>query len=292
MDETSAIVAPHKLSIIVVTCDSADALCASLPSWRVALERFNDRGAWEIIVVDNASADSSGQLLADFSPEVRVISSAENLGFAAGCNLGAGEAKGEILLFLNPDVILDPEALTELESALCALENAGAVCGRMRNPDGTFQSNCRNLPTAVNILASRGSVVGRLFPSRQYTLPDSPRPIAVPAAAATCLALKRDFFEALGGFDERFFMYFEDTDLSLRVGRAGKSIYFIPTAGGVHHWGAGSRATRFRRARWHHRSTLEYFRKHHPGIFTSAVLPLALGCNLLFKALANLFRGA
>ncbi|MBN4076130.1 glycosyltransferase family 2 protein [Gemmatimonas aurantiaca] len=303
MDETSASgpsVQSIKISIVTVTYNSETALREGLPSWRAALHYFSDQGfgAWELVVVDNGSSDSSVELAGEFDDKSSVISLGENRGFAAGCNVGAAKASGEILLFLNPDVILDHEALAELSAALMKLSDAGAVCGRMRNRDGTFQSTCRNVPTALNIFASRGSLIGRLFPDLTYTLPDSAKPVAVPAAAATCLAMKRSFFNELGGFDERFFMYFEDTDLSLRILESGKKVYFIPTAGAVHSWGgssglsnssAGSRVLPSARARWHHRSALRFFRKHHPGFFSWIILPLALACNLTLSSLLRRF---
>lgn len=292
MDEASADASPIKLSLVVVTHNSEQALRESLSSWRNSLSDFRSKGlgACELVAVDNASTDQSREIVREFDGETKVISLIENRGFAAGCNAGAEASKGEVLLFLNPDVILDPNAISELFEALNSLENAGAVTARMRNSDGTFQPTCRNFPSAKNIFASRGSLIGRLFAGVEYTLPDSPRPLEVPAAAATSLVIRKKFFSELGGFDERFFMFFEDTDLSLRIKRAGKKIYFTPTAGGIHHWGRGAKATSSQRARWHHRSARRYFQKYHPGFFTSVILPIALTCNLALISLTAPFR--
>ena len=272
------------VSIILVTCNSAESLAGALPALASEIARCGF--PCEMIVCDNASRDSSVELVREMFRESVIVSQGRNLGFAAGCNRAAERARGDLLLFLNPDVILDSGALTELVNAHSRLPDVGAVAGRMRNPDGSFQPTCREFPTALNLFGSRGSALGKLFSFLSYTLPDYSEITAVPAAAGTCLLLQREFFERLGGFDERFFMYMEDTDLCFRIAEAQKRVYFLPNAGGVHSWGAGSRASRRERERWHSESVLLYFKKHHPGVFSSLFLPLLLGAN---RALRRMF---
>ncbi|HSH00006.1 MAG TPA: glycosyltransferase family 2 protein, partial [candidate division Zixibacteria bacterium] len=212
-------------------------------------------------------------------PEVTVVNERDNRGFAGGCNRAVARARGEYLLFLNPDVYLDEGTMGALVSELRRRPDAGAVVGRMRDPSGAFQPTCRQLPTRANIFLSRGSVLSRAFGSMGYTLPDFPTVTAVPAAAATCWLMPRTLFEDVGGFDERFFMFMEDTDLSLRIALAGKKIYFVPHAGAEHAWGAGASATEQQRVRWHSQSVLAYYQKRFPGLYSRLVLPLALKLN-------------
>jgi GT2 family glycosyltransferase len=114
-----------------------------------------------------------------------------------------------------------------------------------------------------------------------YTLPDYLETTRVPAVAATFVMVRRDRFEAVGGFDERYFVFLEDTDLSLRLERLGHPNLFVPAAGGTHAWGHGSSAGRRRRAYFHQVSMWKYFWKHHAGAFSLLVLPLLLAANLM-----------
>lgn len=112
----------------------------------------------------------------------------------------------------------------------------------------------------------------------------------VPAAAATCMLLDREVFEAIGGFDERFFMYMEDTDLCKRLAEAGRQVYFVPEAGAVHRWGEGSAVSPLRKSWYHHRSVWKYFLKYYPNGFSVFILPVALLINFIGKACLSLFR--
>lgn len=260
---------------------------SSLPALKRETLSLADEGV-ELICVDNNSADNSVQLLQEAVPETKVILSQSNLGFAAAVNRGAEQARGKYLLFLNPDVSLDNGAIKKLGQRLEELSAAGsgaAVAGRMRHPDGSFQATCREYPTLSNIFFSRGSILGFLAGAKTYTLGDFTEATMVPAVAATCLLLRRADFEEVGGFDERFFMFFEDTDLCLRLRNLGCRMWFIPEVGGVHDWGEGGQVAGWRRALWHHQSALKYFRKHHPGLISSLFLPLALAVNFALRVL-------
>ena len=243
-----------------------------------------------MIVVDNASGDSSAATAREIFPDCKIVENDRNLGFAAACNRGAKEAAGEFLLFLNPDVVIDPDAISRLLDTFKRRPEAGLVSGRLRFPDGSFQATCRNFPTAANLVFSRGSLLLRMFAGgidrkARYTLPDYDETTEVPSVAATLLMIRKELFEKLGGFDERFFMFMEDTDLSLRSCQAGRKNFTVPAAGGVHAWGEGSRAGGFRRHRHHHMSLWRYFLKHHPNGFSVIVLPVLLTLNLLLSLL-------
>lgn len=241
-------------------------------------------------MVDNASQDQSVAEIARLFPQARVVSNAVNVGFAQACNQGIEGAAGEYLLFLNPDVEIDADAIDVLLTELKAHPEAGLVSGRLRNPDGTFQATCRRFPTIGNIIFSRGSALGGLFLSSEsrrarYTLSDFTETTEVPAVAATMTMVRRALFMETGGFDKRFFMFMEDTDFSLRLHQLGHRNLFTPSAGGVHHWGKGARASRTRRAYYHHVSLWKYFLKHFPNGFSVMLLPLLLLANFLLVIL-------
>ncbi len=274
-----------QVSIIVVTHNSLPALTLCLDSLVEEMLSI----PCELIVVDNASEDASRDEVAKRFPRARIIANDSNLGFAAACNLGAKKATTEYLLFLNPDVQIDQDAVGKLQQVLDSRRDAGLVAGRMRFPDGQFQATCRRFPTAGNMLFSRGSVLSRLFgrgeQSSRYTLLDYAETTEVPAVAATMVMMKRKLFEDAGGFDTRFFMYMEDTDLSLRVSQAGYVNFFVPSAGGIHVWGQGSKAGKSSRRWQHHWSVWKYFLKHSPNGFSLIVLPAMLLLNLLLSML-------
>ncbi|MEW5796861.1 MAG: glycosyltransferase family 2 protein [Candidatus Zixiibacteriota bacterium] len=273
-----------KVSIIVVAHNSLPALSGCLKALDAAVAGIDH----ELILVDNASTDRSAAEAVQLFPLATVLKNDKNLGFAAACNRGAEVAAGEWLLFLNPDVTIDRDALAHLLTAAQSNENAGLISGRLRNADGSFQPTCRQFPTIGNIFFSRGSALAWLLKRPvtagvRYTLPDYDQTTAVPAVAATMVMIKRDLFEQVGRFDTRFFMYMEDTDLSLRLHQHGRVNLFVPSAGGVHRWGEGTTVGRVRRLLWHHHSVWKYFLKHFPNGFSVVLLPLLLAANLAIQ---------
>jgi len=239
-------------------------------------------------MVDNDSADNSPSVAKNFWPQARLFVNRKNIGFAGACNQGAREASGNYLLFLNPDVFVDSHCLEELANFMRGKEKVGAVGGRMRFPDGTFQPTCRNLPTLWNLIFSRGSALGRIFRSSHfYTLPDAALPTEVPAVAGTLLVIRKDVFERVGRFDSNYFMYLEDSDLCKRLNMLGFANFFLPAAGAVHDWGRGSSGGFIKRSWHHHRSVYKYFRKHKRGWATFTILPLMLFLNFILTGLVN-----
>jgi GT2 family glycosyltransferase len=204
-----------------------------------------------------------------------------NRGFAAACNEGARAANGKFLLFVNPDACLDRGSVESLMTVLESHPRIGVVGGRLRFPDGTFQHSCRRFPTVSNILFSRGSILSGIFGGSAYTLGDFEEPTEVPAMGANVMMIRRDLFLRMRGFDERYFMYMEDTDLCRRLFRRGFRNVFVPAAGAVHLWAGGSDAGRIRRAYLHHTAVWKYFMKHLPNLFSVVILPIFLLIHLL-----------
>jgi len=267
-----------KVSIVIVTCNSLPALNDCLVGLKASL---NGNGH-EIISVDNGSSDDSISVVREHFPSAKVLANGKNLGFAAACNEGARQATGEYLLFLNPDVTVDHDAIERLVDAIRRCPDAGVVTGRMRFPNGAFQATCRKMPRVGNMLFSRGSIFSRLIRNGSaYTLPDYETTTPVPAAAGTMMMVRKELFNSVGGFDRRFFMFMEDVDLCLRLGGLGHTNYFVPSAGGVHLWGHGSKAGKLRRNWYHHWAVWKYFRKHYPNVVTFFVLPFALALNFV-----------
>ena len=206
------------------------------------------------------------------------------VGFSKACNIGAEAAECEILLFYNPDLEVDDDSIGNLIRFMESRNNIGVVSGRMRFADNSFQSTCRNFPNMTNIFLSRGSVISKILPTiKIYTLPDFTETTEVDAVAGTFMAISKNTFRQVGMFDERFFMYMEDTDLSYRLKLMGCQNYYLPEAGGIHLWGKGSTGGRVLRNYYHHLSVWKYFLKHFSGGFSILFLPIMLIGNFIIS---------
>ncbi|MBU8933571.1 MAG: glycosyltransferase family 2 protein [candidate division Zixibacteria bacterium] len=266
------------VSIVLVTYNSMPPLESCLESIKAGVNGT----PLEIIGVDNSSSDNSAEMVSKHFPNAQVIRNSSNLGFAAACNQAAKHATGDYLLFLNPDVQVDGYAIEKLLDVFRSREKVGTAVGRMRFPDGSFQPTCRHLPRFSNMVYSRGSMLSKLIgKNRHYTLPDYDSVTPIPAAAGTMMMIRSDIFREIGGFDRRFFMFMEDVDLCRRLGSAGYTNYYVPSAGGVHLWGKGSRAGKLRRNLYHHWTVWKYFTKHSPGFVSYCLLPIALAMNFV-----------
>lgn len=273
----------NSVSIIIVIHNSLGILGECLESLRRAITGLE----FELLVVDNASSDEPAETIRKIFPSAAIFRNPENIGFASGCNQGAHRATGEFLLFINPDIKIDREAIVKLCEVFEDNEKIGLVAARCRLHDGSFHPTCRNFPTLKNIIFSRGSFLAQILSSAgarfvTYTLPDFTETTIVPAVAGTVMMIKKSTFDKLGGFDPRFFMFMEDTDLSLRAVKAGYINLFVPAAGAIHDWGKGSRAGKLKRSWYHHRSVWKYFLKHYPNFFSYFLLPLLLIFNFIF----------
>ncbi|RKX29538.1 MAG: hypothetical protein DRP47_01500 [Candidatus Zixiibacteriota bacterium] len=270
------------ISIVIVTNNSMPPLENCLKSIRSGANGT----PLEIIGVDNHSSDNSPNVVKEYFPGAQVIRNSSNLGFAAACNQAAKQATGDYLLFLNPDVQVDNYAIEELLEVFRSREKVGTAVGRMRFPDGSFQSTCRHLPRFSNMVYSRGSMLSKILNNgHHYTLPDYDKVTPIPAAAGTMMMIRNDLFHEIGGFDMRFFMFMEDVDLCRRLSTLGYTNYYVPSAGGVHLWGRGSKVGKFRRNLYHHITDWKYFKKHNPGFVSYCLLPFALSMNLLLVSL-------
>jgi len=205
-----------RVSVIIVTYNSRNYLNVCLQSVIDQLE-IED----ELIVVDNSSIDGSADLIRTHYPQVRLIHN-QNMGYAGGNNCGAAVAKGEYLFFLNPDTRLEGGALALLLAPLMnntniALTTACVVL--MNRPE--LINTCGNTMHFTGLTYCRGAGQHKVKYSTS---------IEVDAVSGSAFAIRREVFEQLGGFDERFFMYVEDTDLSWRARLAGYRCLYVADA--------------------------------------------------------------
>ncbi len=243
--------------------------------------------AAELVVVDNASGDDVSDRLLREAPAARIVREAVNRGFGAACNRGARETSRPYLLFLNSDAYVRPGAVEALVAALDALPGAAAAAPRLSNPDGTLQPSIQRLPTPWRI-ACESSGLAFLFGGRgpfaghSATNEDHGRPRRVESVKGAALLVRRSDFEAVGGFDESFFLYAEETDLLARWRGRGREIVFEPRAEVVHEGGASAGDRLFGEL---HASLVRYTAKHH-GKPAAAVAraSLSLGAALRYAA--------
>ena len=184
----------------------------------------NDGMGIEVIVFDNNSTDSTVRILDKFS-DIKLIISNENLGFAKGNNLAVKEANGEYLFFLNPDTEIDKEVLIELVEFYERTQDAGIIAPKLIMGDENIQPSVRKLPTVTG--AFKEYILGIKNAYSEY-VPDGDNPMEVEMVYGAAMLIKKDLFENLSGFDEKYFLYYEDADFCKRVGEYGKKIYYYP----------------------------------------------------------------
>lgn len=186
----------------------------------------------EILVIDNHSLDESvGTFRARLrnKPHVRLIEHRRNAGFAVGNNLASRHAHGEYLLLVNPDNVLPPDAAETMIDILKRHPDAGIVGPALTYPNGKLRPSARRFPTLRDLFEKRISPRRWHERYRRQTETDGDRTREVDWLVGACLLMRRDFFEKLGGFDERFFLFFEDIDLCRRCHASGKKVLYAPS---------------------------------------------------------------
>jgi len=280
------------LSVIVVSYNTRQLLDDCLHSLYSA---DAPSGGLEIIVVDNASADGSGDMVRRKYPQARLIASPDNRGYSAANNLGSAAAKGEFLLFLNSDTVISQRALTEPLAYMRAHPQTGALTVRLVYPTGERDpDNHRGFPTPWNAFC-HFTLLSRLFPhSPRFngyfrTYEDFSQIHPVPVIAGSYMMMPRALDRLLGGWDETYFFYGEDIDYCYRIHEAGCQIIYYPLVEVLHYKGASSglrkesadiarppKETRVKVARESVRAMRVFYRKFYrdkyPGIVTAFVL--------------------
>jgi len=187
----------------------------------------------EILVIDNHSEDDSiGTLRARYGrhPQVRLLESNRNRGYGGGNNYAAQYACGEYLLIINPDNELEPEGLERMVRIFQEDPSIGILAPKLAFPDGRVRESARAFPSLFDVCIKR-TFLQYIFPGRlrRYLQTDAPNPPLrdVDWVVGACLFFRQDFFAQLGGFDERFFLFFEDMDLCRRCRLAGKRVVYV-----------------------------------------------------------------
>lgn len=244
MDDAS--MTPPRVSVVIVSYNVRDFLESCLRSVEAATVGLSR----EIIVIDNASGDDSVAMVRALFPEVTLITSEINLGFARANNRGFARATGEYLFILNPDTLVQEDTVTTLVSFLDAHPEVGLAGCRIITPEGKLEPACRRSFPSPWVSFTKLSGLSHLFPRSRwfgrYNLTWMPEDetYEVDAVSGSCMMMRRSVYDAIGGFDEDYFMYGEDLDLCHRVKTAGYAVSYVHTTSIIHYGGQSTKRSR------------------------------------------------
>ncbi|MDR1612305.1 MAG: glycosyltransferase family 2 protein [Planctomycetota bacterium] len=238
------------------------------------------------VVVDNSPGEGTADAVLAYrdahpDQDIGLIRRPDNIGFAAGCNLGAKGGTGKYLLFLNPDASLENDAPSLLAAFLRENPRAKIAGPQIRDRRGAVGKTCRNLPTPLGIFFDAAGL-DRYLGYYRLTRFDHAHARKVGQIIGACMFIRREDFEALGGFDERFFIYYEEVDLCKRVWDSGGEVWFYPGARIGHVGGVSCEAPAAvnRMPGFLRRSRAHYFAKYYGLAPQFLVLGVSIGESL------------
>lgn len=263
MDTLNAL---KRCSIIIVTYNSSSCIGA-------CLSPLLDMSDVELVVVDNDSKDGTPAKLQKEFPQVTLITLHENIGFGGACNIGVTASSGDFFLFLNPDAIARVEAIRTLIQFYEKHPRVGIIGGRLVDPSGLPLQSMGDTPSLTGLVLDkplawmakrvgpRGffrQMLGRC--SAKFCMPHEAGPVAWVSGAFLCC--RRSIWNEIGGFDEQFFMYYEDVDLCLRATQAGWEVWHVPEAVVEHQSGASFGGNLYKQKEIYYVNQYYFFRKH------------------------------
>ena len=249
--------AADRVAAVVVNFESGSALTE-------CLRTLVSEAAAEVVVVDNGSADGSLAQGRRAFPSVEVVVPGRNLGYGAAANRGVAATTAELVLVCNSDLSVHPGALGALVATLDEQPEVAVVGPLIRTPAGDRYPSARRFPSLVD--AAGHALLGLFVPDNRFTRNYQRSDVAVDGGTAqvvdwlsgACFLVRRSAFEAVGGFDEAYFMYAEDADLCWRLARAGWKAIYTPTAEVLHIQGVSTDHHPYRMIVEHHRSLVRF----------------------------------
>lgn len=254
------------LSICIISLNSKAFLSACLDS----VIKHTLGISYELIVVDNGSTDGTQALLSERYPQVRLIENQTNLGFSKPMNQAYAVSHGDFILVLNPDTLINDDCFSTQVAYLRDHPEAGVSIPKVHNADGSFQAQSRRGEARPAAVFGYFLGLGKLFPKSKalnaYLMSWLPEDeiAEVKAVSGSCMFIRRECWEQVGGFDEAFFAYQEDSDLCERARAKGWKIMYVPLSNVIHFGGEGGSKTQQVRGiyEWH-RSYFLFYRKHY-----------------------------
>ncbi len=278
------------LAVVAVTYSPGETLGPFLDSLSAAADWSALGGRPEIILADNGSLDGSTDGTVEAAAaagRATLIRTGGNLGFGGGANVGVRSTSAESpwVLICNPDLVFHPGAVDELLAATRRWPRAATLGPQLRTDAGLPYPSARELPSLGRGIGH--ALAGWWWPTNPWTKAyrrDHEIPVERPAGwlSGACLLVRRSAFLEVGGFDENYFMYFEDVDLGRRLGAAGWQHVYVPTAVVTHIGGHATKADPTAMTSAHHASAYRYLAERHPG-WWQAPLRLVLKLGLLAR---------
>ena len=274
------------LSVVIVNYN----VKAFLEQCLIAIERARGDLNIEIFVVDNASVDGSQAMVKKRFPYVELIENSQNVGFSTANNQALRKAQGEYIMILNPDTLIQEDTLLILKKRLDENPRLGAVGCKLLNPDGSYQINSRRSFPTPWVAFSRIVGLSRIFPKSrlfgQYNLTylDPDVETEVDVLSGSLMMLRKKALEQVGYFDEEYFMYGEDIDLSYRIKKAGWKTIYTPQTKAIHYKGESTKRSEFSSITNFYSTMLIFIRKHFGGRY-SFMLRVLLTLGIYTRAI-------
>lgn len=252
---------------------------------------------WDCVVVDNASQDGSANVarrMAQDESRIFLIANTENVGFGKACNQGARGGDERYLLFLNPDTYCHPESIARFVRLADERPRAGILGPKLTNPDGSTQKSMRRFPTVWNqagTLLKLQRVIPWAFRNYLATDLSQEKEQAVDQVMGACFLVRRECWEDVGPFDERFFIWFEEVDRCKAAVEKGWEIRYLPQVSIVHHGGESfAQVMKPKKQRYYNDSLINYFEKWQPGwrvALLRFVAPIAMAEAWIIEKMRN-----
>jgi GT2 family glycosyltransferase len=262
--------------------------CELLRSCLESVSSSNGDGIW---VVDNHSSDGSQEMVRSEFPVVELVETENNLGYGAAADLAISLSNAPYILLLNSDTILQSGALEKLSDYLDKNPGVGIVGPRIINPDGTLQPSCFPMPTPLQIfldISHLNRVINQIpfVREKNYRTWSHAFSKAVPWVQGAALAIRREAYYRVGGFDEAFFMYYEEVDLCYRMLNAGWEVHFSPVTEVTHIGAASTNQLWVKMEIQYYRSLALFYHKHYSGL-QLFVMVLLIKCAAMVRLLRD-----
>ena len=281
-----------RVDVIVVCWNDKEKIATALDSVFALSEVKGDQAFANVVVSDNGSSDGSREFIRQrYHGRVKIVENGANLGFAAACNRAFAATSSPYVFLLNPDAELEDGALREIVAFMDAHPKAGIAGSRIYNYDGSVQQSVGEFDTWAGAFL-RSSAWGEWPGLRRFANGASLRdfgydePRRVDLAIGAALAIRRATIDAIGPFDERFFLYHEEVDYAKRAADAGWETWFVPASEAVHE-GMGSARGQYNVEKRKQTSRRKYWIKHHGRAWYYALVAALVGRFVLYLIAAG-----
>jgi len=272
---------PIDFSVILVNWNTADLTCRAISS---VLDDANESSlSVEVIVVDNGSAEGSVEAIRQNFPALEILENTQNLGFARAVNRAVWKATGEVILLLNTDAVLRSGSLSAFKSAFDADPQIGIAGGALVSPDGAKQNCIAPFPSLLTELFNKSLLRTLAQKYRTKVSDGATEPFEVDSVIGASLAIRGKTLAAIGGLDERFFFFFEETDWCYQCRKLGWKVACVPGAVVEHGQGESSKPVLVDTRIEFYRSRYRYFQKNH-GKLKTAILFEGLLIKLMIES--------